>query len=93
MAKLPKFKVGDKIKPTNEAKSSNYLILKELKTLIIVDNGQYSNYSKRPIRAKIVEGKCTNNHNYSNYYKGDTITVYDDAFELLVPEEEDYEIY
>jgi hypothetical protein len=88
----PKFKKGDKIKPLKK-NSSNYYKLKDLMELEVIDNNLYPTWNKKLIEVKIIKGSTYNTENWSNKYFGDRIRLYENAFELLIPEEDNYEIY
>lgn len=90
--KLFKFKNGDKIKPLKKG-VSNYYQLKDLIELEVINNDLTPNYSKKMIKVKILKGTTYNNVSWKDKFMGDTIEVYEDAFELLVPTEDNYEIY
>jgi len=93
MANIPKFKKGDIIKPIVGKKQSNYMQLKDVEELVVINPDLSPSYTKKLMHVSVQKGVVMNNMNYSTYHKGDRIQVYEDAFELVVKPEEDYEIY
>jgi hypothetical protein len=88
----PKFKKGDRIKPSKKG-TSNYHHLKDLIELEVINNDLNPSFSKKLIKVKILKGSTYDNLSWSFKYCGDSLNVFQNAFELLIPEEDNYEIY
>lgn len=89
-----KFKPGDVIKPIPGKSLSNYKRLKTLEEVVFISYDKYTlSHVKKSMNVKVQKGYSEDVINCHTYVKSQTITVYDDAFELLVPEEEDYTIF
>jgi len=88
----PKFKVGDKLKPLKKG-ISNYWQLKGLIELEVINNNLNPNWSKKILRLKVIKGYTNNNMTYRCANRNDTIELYEDSLELIVPVEEDYSIF
>jgi len=86
----PKFKNGDLIRPIPGKKTSREIKLSKLIKLEVLRVDPES-YGKRELHVKIREGSTSTT--YRNYKPGDTISIYEDAFELCDPAEPEYEIF
>jgi len=87
-----KFKKGDILKPIKGKRSSNYICLEHIKEVVVISETN-TNYVKNMIKVCMRDGIAYDSANYTTYYKNNSFHIYDDAFELLIPEEENYEIY
>jgi 3-dehydroquinate synthase class II len=85
-----RFQKGDILQPIPGKKTSYYNLLKDLKSVEVMDVYNQS-YSKYVMRVKILEG--SSGHYQGQYRKGEYIQVYNDAFEYLVQGEQAYEIF
>ena len=92
--KQPKFEKEDKARPLKKG-ISNYYQLKDLFEVEIINPDLYPTYSKKMISVKIIKGTVTNIsfNNYSYGQVGDQIVVFEDAFELIISEEQDYDVF
>lgn len=89
-----KFKPGDVIKPIPGKSLSNYKRLKTLEEVVFISyNERTLSHMKKDISVQIKKGYTEDSINWNTYVQGQTITVFEDAFELVVPEEEDYTIF
>lgn len=85
------FKVGDILSPIKGKKTSNDYRIEKLLEVEVLYISKPS-YGKTYILVKIIKGNCTDNYR-SNYKKGNNISVYTDAFELISEREPEYEPY
>jgi hypothetical protein len=88
-----KFKTGDIIKPIAGKKTSNHMYLDKLISCR-VESCSILSYGKREITVKITEGVAKGNWTTYNTIKGNVMTVFEDAFELVNDcKKELYEVY
>lgn len=91
MAKA-KFKVGDRVKPSKKG-VSNYWSLSNIVELEITNEDVNTSWSKKLLILKIIKGSSSNSMTYRSVYNGDKLELYEDALELIVPAEQDYDIF
>lgn len=89
---ISKFKKGDILRPIEGKKSSNYIVLKDIKEVIVIHEAS-TTYSKNLIRVIMIDGSAFDSSLWNNYYKNDSFYIYDDAFELVNPPTQDYDIF
>jgi hypothetical protein len=88
-----KFKTGDIIQPIAGKKTSNHMHLDKLVSCQVETNSPL-NYGKREITVRITEGVSKSSWSTYNTIKGNVMTVFEDAFELINdPKKELYEVY
>lgn len=93
MGKIPKFEIGDRLKPLSD-KTSNYYNLKSLCEVKVLNNDIYPTHSRKFMKVEIVKGSTfSTQYNYGETSVGRTIEVYEDAFEKVYDEPEDYSIF
>lgn len=88
-----KFKIGDIIQPIAGKKTSNHMYLDKLISCQVETNSSFS-YGKREITVRITEGVSKGKYSSYDTIKGNVMTVFEDAFELVNdPKKELYEVY
>lgn len=95
MPTIRKFKVGDVIRPTEGKKSSNEYQLKNILGAEVVSFPNQSSWERRRIKIKLLQVEKDGVYHpwRDRAYKDQVIEVYEDAFELTVRPDEDYDIY
>jgi hypothetical protein len=87
-----KFKKGDILKPSKKG-VSNYWGLINIVELEVLNKDINSSWSKKLLRLKIKKGSTSNTMTYCSAFNGDTIDIYEDALELFIAPEQDYDIF